>query len=89
MEANVVTQQPLSGAEPDLDAGSPVGYERRRFDRKTGAPNADLDWESKALARVRGHLKEVPATDTGDQPKLGWEATVLDVLRRRIERGPL
>ncbi|HTE42373.1 MAG TPA: hypothetical protein VK629_16235 [Steroidobacteraceae bacterium] len=43
------------------------------------------DWESRALARVSGHLRSLP--DEPQQP-LGWEQTVLDVLRRRIERGP-
>jgi hypothetical protein len=46
----------------------------------------DADWESKVLARVSARLQERSAA--GDEPSLGWESTVLDTLRKRIEQGP-
>jgi hypothetical protein len=56
------------------------------FDRR--GPNRtrdDADWESKVLGRVRAHLQNLP--EATDNPQtLGWEATVLDTLRRKIER---
>lgn len=52
------------------------------FDRRSANRTGDdADWESKVLGRVRSHLREA-----ADQPTLGWEATVLDTLRRKIER---
>lgn len=56
--------------------------ERRRADR-TGN---DADWESKVVGRLNGRLQDLPAET--DQPSLGWESTVLDVLRKRIEKDP-
>ena len=58
--------------------------ERRSADRTTDAVN----WESKVLARVSGRLQERANNGTVDEPKLGWESSVLDVLRKRIEQGP-
>jgi hypothetical protein len=59
--------------------------ERRRTERS----NDDAGWESKVLARVSGRLQERANQSAGkDEPVLGWEATVLDTLRQRIEREP-
>ena len=68
-----------------VDDGLP---ERRRRDRAD-----DLDWESKVIGRLHGRLQHLPMRDATDQPvdssNVSWEAGVLDVLRRRIERGPV
>jgi hypothetical protein len=57
--------------------------ERRSADR---TPD-DASWESKVLARVSGRLHErANAGPAVDEPVLGWEATVLDTLRERIEK---
>ena len=61
------------------------GVDRDR--RSSTRTREDADWESKVLGRVGGHLRNLPDIDT-DHPNLGWETTVLDTLRRRIERGP-
>jgi len=61
-------------------ASPQTAIERRAASRASDA----LDWESKALARVSEHVRTAPAQDD----RLGWEQTVLDVLRKRIERGP-
>jgi hypothetical protein len=53
--------------------------------RKPNRTRDDADWESKVLGRVSSHLRDIPADDA-DHPSLGWETTVLDTLRRRIER---
>jgi hypothetical protein len=62
---------------------SPPTTERRSADRTSD----DTDWESKVLARVSGRLQE-RANEIAAQgePELGWEATVLDSLRKRIEK---
>jgi hypothetical protein len=61
---------------------NPPITERRSVERTSD----DASWESKVLARVSGRLQERASGDTADEPVLGWEATVLDTLRRRIER---
>jgi len=54
----------------------PAG-ERRRSDRSRD----DTDWESKVLARVGSRVRELE-----QGAELGWEAEVVDKLRRRIRR---
>jgi len=61
---------------------SPPITERRSADRTSD----DTDWESKVLARVSGRLREKVDGAAAGEPVLGWEATVLDALRRRIEK---
>jgi hypothetical protein len=62
---------------------SPPPTERRSAERTSD----DADWESKVLARVSGRLQERACDSAAhSEPALGWEATVLDVLRRRIEK---
>ena len=60
---------------------SPPIPERRSADR----PSDDADWESKVLARVSGRLQERDKSG-GEEPALGWESSVLDILRQRIEK---
>jgi hypothetical protein len=81
---------PLSAAAQDLNAGlmrrMPMSelpkIERRSLERTSD----DADWESKVLARVSSRLQE--HSGRIDEPSLGWESTVLDTLRKRIEQGP-
>ena len=55
--------------------------------RSAQRASEDTGWESKVLARMSGRLQErANAAAVADEPVLGWEATVLDTLRRRIER---
>jgi hypothetical protein len=54
--------------------------------RSAARTSDDAGWESKVLARVSSRLQERSNSVAVDEPVLGWEATVLDVLRRRIER---
>ena len=61
---------------------NPPITERRRAERTSD----DAGWESKVLARVSGRLQERANGGSADEPVLGWEATVLDTLRRRIEQ---
>ena len=62
-----------------------VTTERRSANRT--ADNAG--WESKVLGRLSGRLQERAADRAAkDEPTVGWESTVLDTLRRRIERAP-
>ena len=68
---------PPEQAKPD----TPV-VERRRAERTRD----DAGWESKVVGRLNGRLNELPSSD--DPSQLGWEASVLDVLRKRIEKGP-
>ena len=56
--------------------------ERRSVERTRD----DAGWESKVVGRLNGRLNELPASD--DPSELGWESAVLDVLRKRIEKGP-
>ena len=56
-------------------------HDRRGPDR----PRDEMDWESKVIGRVGGHLRNLPKDDP-ENPTLGWEAEVLDTLRRKIER---
>jgi hypothetical protein len=65
-----------------MNMSNPTKIERRRADRTAD----DTDWESKVLARVSGRLQERASGAAGDEPVLGWEATVLDTLRQRIEK---
>jgi hypothetical protein len=65
-----------------MNMPNPPNTERRSADRTSD----DTDWESKVLARVSGRLQERAEAAATDEPALGWEATVLDALRRRIER---
>jgi hypothetical protein len=55
--------------------------------RSASRTRDDADWESKVIGRLNGRLHQLPTADPrNDDPTLGWEATVLDVLRKRIER---
>ena len=65
-----------------MNMSNPPKIERRSADR--AGDNAG--WESKVLARVSGRLQERASHATGEEPALGWEATVLDTLRQRIEK---
>lgn len=68
--------------ESKQDRAAQGFVERRRADRTAD----DADWESKVVGRLNGRLHDLPAGS--DQPSLGWESSVLDVLRKRIEKGP-
>jgi hypothetical protein len=63
----------------------PVDPERRSPNRTRD----DADWESKVLGRVSGRLKTLQNQTENDQTNAGWESSVLDALRRKIERGPV
>jgi hypothetical protein len=54
--------------------------------RATSRTRDDADWESKVIGRLNGRLHQLPATDGDNPPGIGWESSVLDVLRKRIER---
>jgi hypothetical protein len=69
---------------PNSTANS-LGVERRGLSRI----GDDADWESKVLGRIHGRVRELSAEVPNDRPSIGWETSVLDVLRRRIERGPV
>jgi hypothetical protein len=77
-------QPPGADQSPAVPEKEAHFVERRAVPRVIDADDAS-DWESRALARVTGHLRNLP--DEAQQP-LGWEQTVIDVLRRRIEGGP-
>ena len=58
-----------------------IDHERRSANRTRD----DADWESKVVGRLGGRLRNLPVDG---EEKIGWETSVLDTLRRRIERGP-
>lgn len=72
-----------AGTTPGDVKLQPVSGQDRRSANRT---RDDADWESKVLGRLNGRLHALPADSKPDDPTLGWEATVLDVLRKRIER---
>jgi hypothetical protein len=77
----VMSTQSDRGVISPLREEQPI--ERRRADRTRD----DADWESKVLGRLNGRLHQMPAPETnGEPPNLGWESSVLDVLRKRIEK---
>ena len=55
-----------------------------RNERRSQDRDRDADWESKTVGRVLGRLRNLPPQN-GDQTPDGWESTVLDTLRKRIE----
>jgi hypothetical protein len=62
---------------------SPPMTERRSADRTSD----DAGWEAKVLARVSNRLRDSTSKSAAtDDPILGWEATVLDTLRKKIEQ---
>jgi hypothetical protein len=67
----------------DLSEGDIREIARRRVD----GGQDDADWETKALDRVRSHLDTLHSDDETTR-SLGWESSILDALRRKIERGP-
>lgn len=73
----------MSTAKNNPESETTLDGERRSQDREQ-----DLDWESKVIGRLGGRLKNLPAEDSLNTDNAGWEASVLDTLRRRIERGP-
>ena len=69
-------------ATPEKAKQDTTLVERRSVERTRD----DAGWESKVVGRLSGRLSELPTSD--DPPQLGWEGAVLDVLRKRIEKGP-
>jgi hypothetical protein len=55
--------------------------------RSAGRSRDDADWESKVIGRIGSRLRNLSKAEA-DHPELGWEAQVLDTLRKRIESGP-
>jgi hypothetical protein len=50
-----------------------------------GSGTSCLDWESRALARVEGHFRELAAP--ADSADVGWEISTVALLSGYFERG--
>lgn len=64
---------------PDQTSHQAANGERRGAER---TPD-DANWEAKVIGRMNGRLHNLPPA--ADQ-EVGWESSVLDVLRKRIEK---